>query len=105
MIQVTVIKSRIHHSLAWFVAACFVSNSHEVWRDEARALSIAIESISLAELVRTLETEGHPILWYLLDRDVRALGLDEFLGTDRSEDGPGTVATIACSMECGHRII
>ncbi len=44
----------------------FLSASHAVWRDEVRALSIAIGSGSLVELFRNLHNEGHPALWYLL---------------------------------------
>ncbi len=38
---------------------------HEIWRDEMRALSIAITSPSIFHLPVYLQNEGHPILWYL----------------------------------------
>ncbi len=44
----------------------FLSASHEVWRDEVRALSIAMESGSIIDLFHHLRNEGHPALWYLL---------------------------------------
>jgi hypothetical protein len=39
---------------------------HEFWRDEVRALSIAIQADSIFDLPRLLKNEGHPILWYAL---------------------------------------
>ncbi len=39
---------------------------HEIWRDEMRALSIAIQTPSFFQLPNYLVNEGHPILWYFL---------------------------------------
>ena len=39
---------------------------HEVWRDEMRALSQAIESQSVWELLGNKQREGHPALWYIM---------------------------------------
>jgi len=39
-----------------------------MWRDEVRALSVAIHSPSWADLWGNLHTEGHPILWYAILR-------------------------------------
>jgi len=41
---------------------------HEVWRDEARALTMALEPDRWFGLFATLENEGHPGLWHLLLR-------------------------------------
>ncbi|HEA65661.1 MAG TPA: hypothetical protein ENI07_02400 [Desulfobacterales bacterium] len=46
----------------------FVSTKHEVWRDEVRALSIALEPDTIWGLFTALKNEGHPILWYLILR-------------------------------------
>lgn len=46
----------------------FAALHHVVWRDEARALSIAITPSSLSGLIASLRDEGHPPLWYLLLR-------------------------------------
>lgn len=54
--------------LIWLTVVIVVSTYHEVWRDEVRALSVAIEPASFWELQSTLKYEGHPILWYLLLR-------------------------------------
>ena len=45
---------------------------HEPWHDELQAWRLAIDSGSLADLVRNLRYEGHPVLPYLL---FRLLGL------------------------------
>ena len=45
-----------------------VSLSHEMWRDEVRAFSVATQSGSWGQLLSELRYEGHPILWYALLR-------------------------------------
>ncbi len=47
--------------------------THEFWRDEVRALSIALDAPSVPALFRALHGEGHPALWYLLLRGAHAL--------------------------------
>jgi len=49
--------------LAVVVAGAY---QHEMWRDEVRALSLAIESHSLPDLFAHLKNEGHPGLWHVL---------------------------------------
>jgi hypothetical protein len=49
-----------------------LSTWHEPWFDELQAWRIALDSASLAELVRNVSYVGHPVLPYLL---LRALGL------------------------------
>ena len=39
---------------------------HEYWRDEMRALSIAISAPAFSDLPLYLKNEGHPILWYAI---------------------------------------
>jgi hypothetical protein len=41
---------------------------HQIWRDEARALSVALEPDSWTGIPAALENEGHPGLWYLVLR-------------------------------------
>ena len=44
-----------------------LSYSHVVWRDEVRALSIAMDSRTPLDLLfQGVHNEGHPILWYLV---------------------------------------
>lgn len=53
--------------IVWGIIALYFSYNHVIWRDEMRALSIAIDSKSLYELIfKKLHNEGHPILWYVL---------------------------------------
>ena len=39
---------------------------HEFWRDEVRALSLAVDAHSLPHLKALLQNEGHPMLWHVL---------------------------------------
>jgi hypothetical protein len=41
---------------------------HEMWRDEVRAFSVAINAGSWGQLLTDLRAEGHPILWYVVLR-------------------------------------
>jgi len=56
--------------LTWLIVVIFVSTKHELWRDEVRALSIALEPASFWNLPTALGNEGHPVLWYLILRIV-----------------------------------
>jgi hypothetical protein len=40
--------------------------NHEMWRDEVRAFSVAINATSIPALLDALRVEGHPSLWYLV---------------------------------------
>ena len=57
----------------WLTAASALAWRHVVWRDEARALSIAIQGEDWIAMLRGLHGEGHPALWYLLLRAVHAI--------------------------------
>lgn len=61
----------------WFAATTFTAfvalvllgaAHHQVWRDESRALSIALEPDNVLGLGAALADEGHPGLWHLLLR-------------------------------------
>src|SRR3984885_16077621 len=52
----------------WLAAAGALAWRHVIWRDEARALSIAIQGDDWVAMLRRLHGEGHPALWYLLLR-------------------------------------
>ena len=45
-----------------------VSMHHEMWRDEVRALSLALEGPTISSMLAGLRDEGHPFIWYLLLR-------------------------------------
>jgi len=54
--------------LAAFLGLGFVAVlHHEPWRDEIEIWLIARDSASLGELLHNMRTEGHPVLWYLLN--------------------------------------
>src|SRR5262249_46046517 len=50
----------------WLLLVLIVSSRHEFYRDEVRALSLAMDAGSLSDLPHLLKDEGHPILWYVL---------------------------------------
>jgi hypothetical protein len=52
----------------WLAAVGGLAWRHVIWRDEARALSIAIQGEGWIAMLRGLHGEGHPALWYLLLR-------------------------------------
>lgn len=54
--------------LAFVALTTTLALNHVMWRDEVRALSVAIHSASWADLYRNLHTEGHPIVWYAILR-------------------------------------
>lgn len=54
--------------IAWMLVVCLQINNHTMWRDEVRALSIALDGNTVFDMIRTLHGEGHPAIWYLLLR-------------------------------------
>jgi hypothetical protein len=53
-------------ALVWLAIVLVAVSQHEFWRDEVRALSIAVAAPSLWALPSLLVNEGHPVLWYAL---------------------------------------
>lgn len=49
----------------WFICAVIEVLYHAPWRDEVRALSIALQGDSWIDMLRQLHGEGHPAVWYL----------------------------------------
>jgi hypothetical protein len=56
--------------LSWAALAVFLSYYHVFWRDEVRALSLALQGETLVEMLKSIHGEGHPALWYLALRGV-----------------------------------
>lgn len=54
--------------LLWLLVVIVTSAKHEPWRDEVRALSIAMEPNWFWELTTAVKNEGHPILWHIILR-------------------------------------
>ncbi|MBK6846201.1 MAG: hypothetical protein IPG96_01170 [Proteobacteria bacterium] len=59
--------------LSWAATVIWVALHHEPWRDEVRALSLAIAPTHLWQLPAGLKNEGHPLTWFLLLRGAYAL--------------------------------
>lgn len=57
----------------WAMLAILMVTRHEMWRDEVRALSLAIDPPSVWAMLSGLRGEGHPALWYLILRGGYAL--------------------------------
>jgi hypothetical protein len=58
---------------AWFALVLILVLRHVVWRDEVRALTIALAGDSVPAMLRILHGEGHPALWYLMLRGAHDL--------------------------------
>lgn len=52
----------------WTVATLWLVSQHVMWRDEVRALSIALQGDNVFDMVWMMQGEGHPVIWYLLLR-------------------------------------
>jgi hypothetical protein len=57
----------------WMALVGFQIARHVMWRDEVRALTIALNGDDLIAMLRGLHGEGHPALWYLLLRGAHAV--------------------------------
>jgi hypothetical protein len=52
----------------WAVFVAFGLLHHAYWRDEVRALTMALQAPNLFEVPSAIHGEGHPALWYILLR-------------------------------------
>lgn len=57
----------------WTALALCLAVQHVPWRDEVRALTIALSGDTVFDMLRNLHGEGHPALWYLLLRGAHAI--------------------------------
>lgn len=57
----------------WAALVGFQISRHVMWRDEVRALTIALNGDDLIAMLKGLHGEGHPALWYLLLRGAHAV--------------------------------
>lgn len=98
--------------LGWTALVLLMAAGHEMWRDEVRALSLAIDPPTLTAMLEGLRGEGHPALWYLILRashqltgSVLVLPVCAFLAAAagmaflilRSPFHPGIKILLACS--------
>lgn len=58
---------------AWLAVSLLLVAQHVFWRDEVRAFSFALQGHTVVDMLRRLQGEGHPALWYLLLRGVHAI--------------------------------
>lgn len=58
---------------AWLGIVILMTVQHVYWRDEVRALSLALAGDGIADMWQALQGEGHPALWYLLLRGAHTL--------------------------------
>ena len=57
--------ARVGAFALWLLIAGVGAWTHVPWRDEVRALSIALQGENLVAMLRALHGEGHPALWYV----------------------------------------
>jgi hypothetical protein len=56
----------------WILIVCWLALKHVFWRDEVRAMSLALHASGVGSVLKGLG-DGHPPLWYLLIRGFHAL--------------------------------
>jgi hypothetical protein len=59
--------------VGWLGLVVLFSAHHLPFRDEVKALSVAVDPPSLPELLQAVHPEGHPLLWYLILRLLHAI--------------------------------
>jgi hypothetical protein len=57
----------------WFGVVCVAAWNHAIWRDEMRALPLALQGDNVLAMLKGIHGEGHPAVWYLLLRGAHAL--------------------------------
>lgn len=50
----------------WLALVILAMTTHEFWRDEVRALSLARAAASPLDLYELVKYDGHPVLWFLI---------------------------------------
>lgn len=57
----------------WILVSGWLAVRHVVWRDEMRALSLALTGDTLGDMLRAIHGEGHPAIWYLMLRGAHSV--------------------------------
>jgi hypothetical protein len=60
--------ARLAILILWVGGVAIQMRHHAMWRDEVRALSFALDGDGVAAMLRGVQGDGHPALWYLLLR-------------------------------------
>ena len=61
-------RVRLAMFVAWLALIAWFVSGHTFWRDEVRALSLALSGSNMIEMLRAIHGEGHPAIWYLILR-------------------------------------
>ncbi|WP_174291198.1 hypothetical protein [Sphingomonas bacterium] len=64
---------RLGLSALWLIVVGYLAVHHVFWRDEVRALSLALPGGDVVAMAKAVHGEGHPLLWYLLLRAAHAV--------------------------------
>lgn len=56
----------------WLCVVLFLAAHHVFWRDEMRAMTLALRGENVLAMLRGIHGEGHPAVWYLLLRGAHA---------------------------------
>jgi len=81
--------------VAWVTIVSLQIVNHVMWRDEPRALWIALGGENLIEMLKGLHGEGHPAIWYLVLRAAYGVvGRVEVLPAAAAIVGAGAVALL-----------
>ena len=59
--------------LVWLLLVLWFASRHVFWRDEVRAFTLALSGETVVDMLRVVQGEGHPAIWYLLLRGAHAL--------------------------------
>jgi hypothetical protein len=57
----------------WLGLVLLLVSNHVMWRDEVRALTMALSGDNVFDMIRGVQGEGHPLTWYLLLRGAHAI--------------------------------
>jgi hypothetical protein len=57
----------------WLLLVVLLAVQHAFWRDEVRALSLALAGSNIIEMFHAIQGEGHPAVWYVLLRATHAI--------------------------------
>lgn len=71
------IVSQIVLFLVYIICVLFMIFHHEVWIDEAQAWFV-VKDLSLIDIFKQIQVEGHPALWYLIILPFAKLGFGIF---------------------------
>ena len=66
-------RLRLALYLVWLLLVLWFASRHVFWRDEVRAFTLALSGETVVDMLRGVQGEGHPAIWYLLLRGAHAL--------------------------------